>query len=130
MTPCENAAAPGAADSNEEQISTLVDLFYSFVHADPLIGPIFQDHVRNWDGHMAAMRKFWIMHLLGTQTYEGNAFAPHMRLPLKEEHFERWLALWEKAAAESLPPSLADRAVKKARHMAHSFKVGVLPWKS
>jgi hemoglobin len=121
--------APGTTDGSVEQIGTVVDLFYSYVHADPLIGPIFQDHVKNWDGHMAAMKDFWATHLLGSPAYTGNAFAPHMRLPLEEAHFDRWLALWERAATESLPPALADRAIKKARHMANSFKVGVLPWK-
>jgi hemoglobin len=118
-----------AAEGTEEQIARLVDLFYRRVHLDPLIGPIFEKFVRDWDQHMAAMRNFWCTALLGRGTYRGNGFAQHMRLPLEEAHFERWLELWEKSAGEILAPALAERALKRARHMAESYKTGLLPYK-
>jgi hemoglobin len=126
---CESSVAPAAAEGNEEQIVELVDLFYGRVHRDPLIGPVFEQFVRDWDQHMCAMRNFWSTSLLGRGTYRGNGFAQHMRLPLEEAHFSRWLELWEKSATEVLPPAIAQRAIGKGRHMAESFKAGLLPYK-
>jgi len=126
--PCQSSAAP-AAEGSEEQIAELVHLFYRRVHADTLLGPIFAEFVRDWDQHLGAMRNFWSTSLLGRGTYRGNGFAQHMRLPLEEAHFQRWLDLWERSAVEILPPALAQRAIAKGRHMAESFKTGLLPYK-
>jgi hemoglobin len=127
--PCETVIAPGSVEGDEEQIGKLVDLFYKLVHADPVIGPIFESHVRDWDQHMRAMRDFWSTALLGSDRYQNNAYAAHMRLPLEEAHFERWLTLWEQAAHEAVPPDMAKRAIQRGRHMTNSFKTGLLPWK-
>jgi hemoglobin len=127
--PCQSPAVPGMAEGEEEQIAELVRLFYSYVHDDPLLAPIFDRHVAEWERHLTAMRDFWSMALLGSDRYKGNAYAAHMRLPLTEAHFERWLALWQRAADQSLPPELARRAIQRGRHMAHSFSTGLLPWK-
>ena len=127
--PCESSVVPSTAEGTDEQITHVVHLFYSHVYDDPLIGPIFAQFVRDWDLHLAEMRNFWSTHLLGIGTYRGNGFGHHMRLPLEEAHFVRWLELWEQAANEALTPPLAQRAVAKARHMANSFKTGLLPYK-
>jgi len=114
---------------SEGQISHLVELFYSRVQTDDLIGPVFDQFVRNWDHHHDTLKNFWCSQLLGAGTYQGNGFVAHQRLPLEEEHFDRWLALWEQAATEVLPADLAQRAIGRARHMAHHYKVGLLPYK-
>jgi hemoglobin len=127
--PCETQIVPGSVVGDEEQITKLVDLFYRYVHADPLIGPIFSDHVHAWALHMQIMQDFWSTSLLGTDRYKSNAYAAHMRLPLEEAHFDRWLELWERASTEALPPDLARRAIQRGRHMTQSFRTGLLPWK-
>jgi hemoglobin len=127
--PCETKIVPGSVEGDEQQIAKLVDLFYRYVHADPLIGPIFAHHVQDWEPHLQAMRDFWSTALLGSPNYKKNAYAAHMRLPLESAHFDRWLALWEKSAQEALPTPLASRAIQRARHMTQSFRTGLLPWK-
>jgi len=127
--PCEASMANGAVEGSDEQISRLVDLFYSRVHDDDLIGPVFDQFVRNWDHHHDTLKNFWSTQLLGAGTYQGNGFVAHQRLPLEEAHFDRWLALWERTATEVLPPALAQRAIGRARHMANQYKVGLLPYK-
>jgi hemoglobin len=114
---------------SDDQISRLVELFYSRVQTDDLIGPVFDQFVRNWDHHHETLINFWRSQLLGAGTYQGNGFVAHQRLPIEEEHFDRWLSLWEQAAAEVLPPDLAHRAIGRARHMATHYKVGLLPYK-
>jgi hemoglobin len=85
--------------------------------------------VQDWDLHLAAMRNFWSTGLTGAGSYRGNGFSHHLHLPLEEAHFARWLALWEATAQEVLPPALAERAIGRARHMATSYKAGLLPYK-
>jgi len=127
--PCESKTVPGDAAGTEEQIAEVVRLFYSLVHDDPVIGPLFSEQIHDWDHHLQVMRDFWSTALLGSGRYGNNAFAAHMRLPLTEVHFSHWLALWEQAACQALPPALAERAVKRARHMTQSFRTGLLPYK-
>lgn len=127
--PCESSVVPGTTEGTEDQITELVRLFYSYVHDDELLGPMFEQHVHFWDKHLQAMRDFWSTALLGSGRYQSNAFAAHMRLPLAEDHFDRWLAAWERASNEALPPALAERSIKRARHMTQSFRTGLLPWK-
>jgi hemoglobin len=114
---------------SHDQISRLVELFYSRVQQDDLIGPVFDRVVRNWDHHHDTLTNFWSTQLLGDGTYQGNGFVAHQHLPLEEQHFDRWLSLWECAATEVLPPDLARRAIGRARHMATQYKVGMLPYK-
>ena len=112
-----------------DKIDELVELFYSRVQKDDLLAPIFDHFVRNWDHHHDTLRNFWSTQLLGEGDYQGNGYVAHQRLPIEEAHFERWLKLWEQAAAEILPPDLAGRAIGRARHMAHQYKTGLLPYK-
>ena len=114
---------------SDDQISRLVELFYSRVQQDDLIGPVFDQFVRNWDHHHETLINFWRSQLFGAGTYQGNGFVAHQRLPIEEEHFDRWLSLWEQACKEVLPPDLAHRAIGRARHMATHYKVGLLPYK-
>jgi hemoglobin len=51
-----------------------------------------------------------------------------MHLPIKPEHFGRWLLLFEETAAETLPDGLATKAIARARHMAKSFAAGIFPF--
>ena len=126
---CDSAVAQGATEGANGQITKLVHLFYSRVHADPLIGPIFETFIHDWDVHLAEMCNFWSTHLLGSGTYRGNGFSHHMKLPLEEAHFARWLELWQATANEVLPPDFAQRAIGRALHFAQSYKTGLLPYK-
>jgi hemoglobin len=114
---------------SDDQISRLVELFYSRAQQDDLVGPVFDQFVRNWDHHHETLINFWRTQLLGNGTYVGNGFVAHQRLPLEEIHFDRWLSLWESAATEVLPADLAKRAIGRARHMANQYKVGLLPYR-
>jgi hemoglobin len=125
----KTSGAPGAIGESEDQISHLVELFYSRVQKDDLIGPVFERVVRNWDHHHDTLKNFWCTQLLGTGDYPGNGFVAHQRLPLEEEHFTRWLTIWEQTVPEVLPPALAQRAIGRARHMANQYKTGLLPYK-
>lgn len=109
----------------EESIKTLVREFYGKARQDPLLGPIFNSAVEDWDIHLRVVADFWSKALLKTERYTGSPFPFHMKMPVEPEHFERWLALFEETAKTTLPAEYAAKAIAKARHMAESFKAGI-----
>ena len=113
------------ADAVEEAIKNCVAAFYAKARQDPLLGPIFNNAVHDWDGHLRIISNFWSKALLATHRYSGSPFPLHMNLPLELEHFERWLSLFEETAKAALPAEYAAKAIAKARHMAEAFKAGI-----
>ena len=95
---------------------------------DPLLGPVFAVSVPDREHHFSKIQDFWSRALLGTQRYAGMPFPAHLQLPVEPEHFSRWMALFEKTAAETLSPALAEKAIEKARHMSMCFQSGLFPF--
>ena len=110
----------------EERIAALVEEFYARARRDPLIGPVFNSAVLEWDKHLETIRAFWSNVLLGTHRYTGNPFGAHLHLTLKVEFFDRWLELFRQTATELLPPDQADKAMAMAVHMGDCLKHGLV----
>ena len=110
-------------------VRPFVARFYEISRADPALGPLFEAAIHDWAGHMEIVVDFWVTALLGVPLYGGTAYGAHVGLPVEEHHFPRWLAALEQAGSETLPPELAERAMARARHMAMSFKAGLLPFR-
>ena len=115
--------------ADEATIFAFVQRFYQIARADDELGPLFEAAITDWDRHMAIFANFWATALLGAKKYEGTGYAPHIGLPIEEHHFTRWLAALDCAGKDVLPPELAERSMARARHMAMSFKTGLLPFK-
>lgn len=120
MTPPERPASEG-------DIKIMVRRFYDIALADDLLGPMFRAEIPDLEAHLPVVENFWSHALLGTSRYSGSPFARHLHLTVEEEHFDRWMAAFTRAVQETLPPAAADAAMKRARHMTMSFKVGLLP---
>lgn len=106
-----------------EDIKILVDTFYSRVRADDLIGPIFAQKIEDrWESHLTKMYAFWQTVLLGEYTYTGRPFPPHAQLPIQEEHFDRWLALFQQTVDELYEGEKASEAKWRAKKMAEMFR--------
>ena len=74
--------SPGlAAGVSEDMIRELVHAFYAAVRRDPLLGPIFNAKVENWDEHLAILCRFWSSVTLLTGTYKGRPMVVHAALP-------------------------------------------------
>ena len=112
----------------EAAIERMVRLFYERSLADPVLGPIFRDAIHDWEPHIKVVADFWSGVIHGTGRYKANAYAPHMRLKFEPEAFDHWLAAFESAATDTLAPRDAATAIRVARHMAASFKVGLFPF--
>ena len=115
-------------DAQEAAIDRMVRLFYERALADEVLGPIFRGAIHDWEEHIAIVRDFWSNAIHATGRYQRNAFAPHMKLRFEPEAFDRWIATFESAAADTLPPQDATKAIRVARHMAESFKAGLFPF--
>ncbi|MFI4896774.1 MAG: group III truncated hemoglobin [Phycisphaerales bacterium JB059] len=90
-----------AAPDREGEIARLVERFYEVARLDPDLGPIFERHVADWDRHLATMRDFWSAAVYRTGRYSGRPLEVHRRVgEIREEHFPRWLRLWERTVDE------------------------------
>ena len=117
-----------ASDEQEAAIERMVRLFYERSLADPVLGPIFREAIHDWEPHIKTVADFWSGVVYGTGRYQGNAYAPHMKLKFEPEAFDHWLAAFESAATDELAPPDAQTAIRVARHMAGSFKAGLFPF--
>ncbi|CAL1241612.1 group III truncated hemoglobin [Candidatus Methylocalor cossyra] len=118
MTVAEDALTEG-------HITALVRRFYERALADASLRPIFEATIQDWEAHHRVVEDFWSRMLLHTDRYRGSPYPVHARLPIRPEHFDRWLALFREAALETLPPRAAERAIACSEHMAEAFKAGM-----
>lgn len=109
----------------EEEVSQLVYTFYDAVREDPVLGPIFEEHVKDWDVHLPKMVDFWSSALRGTARFRGSPMPRHAALPgLSKELFQHWLALFRKTAHQLPNAALAERASDLAGRIAQSLWYG------
>lgn len=107
---------------NLDDIKLIVDTFYGKVREDDLIGQIFEDRlIGRWPEHLEKMYRFWQTVLLEERTYKGAPFPPHMRLPVEEEHFNRWVSLFDETVDSFFEGEIADRAKWQGERMADMF---------
>lgn len=110
--------APDPGLCTEEEISHLVHTFYARARKDPLLGPIFEAHVADWDAHFVQMINFWSMKLRGTSRFRGAPMPKHVALPgLTPELFERWLQLFRQTTSEMENANLQFNADVLAQHI-------------
>jgi hemoglobin len=110
---------------DEPMIERLVRHFYEAVQADPLIGPVFATRVTDWEAHLRRMMTFWSSVALMSGRYHGQPMQKHLPLPIHADHFDRWLAIFEKTAAEVCPPTAAAHFLERAQRIAESLELGI-----
>ncbi len=98
-------------------LESLVAAFYAAAQLDPVLGPVFAQHVQDWPSHLATVTDFWSTQTGGPPLYRGG-MGRHLRLGLEARHFEHWLALWSRIAGEQLEPECAAEMVRIARGVA------------
>lgn len=105
-----------------EDIKLLVNRFYDSVREDELLGPIFNDVIKDrWPEHLEKMYRFWQTVLLEEHTYYGSPFPPHAKLPVEQQHFERWTKLFFATIDNHFDGELAYEAKWRAQKMAEMF---------
>lgn len=109
----------------EEEISHLVHTFYAAVREDDLLGPVFAEHVNDWDVHLPKMIDFWSSALRGSARYRGMPMPAHSALPgLSIALFQRWLQRFRETTATLPNVALRERANDLAERIAQSLWYG------
>ena len=117
--------APVPTALAEHHIAALVDRFYDKVRRDPVLGPIFNPVVHDWDEHQRMLVSFWSSVVLKTGTYRGNPMAAHRPHAIRAKHFEHWLALWRETVHEVIPAEFADTFIDHATRIGYSLRYGL-----
>jgi len=114
-----------------DDIKLLVNTFYDKVREDTLIGPIFNERIKDsWPQHLAKMYTFWQTVLLGDHTYYGSPFPPHAQLPVDHRHFQKWLSLFSATLNELFSGEKAKEALWRADKMAEMFEYKIEHFKN
>jgi hemoglobin len=130
MTPAERRSAIVAdivarTGIDDAMIDRLVRTFYGKVRKDPLLGPVFDARIADWEPHLQRMCAFWSSVALMSGVYSGRPMEKHLPLPVDARHFDRWLALFEQTAHEVCRPAAAEHFIERAHRVAESLELGI-----
>jgi hemoglobin len=117
----------GDAPLDEAMIAAAVDQFYARVRLDPVIGPVFNAAVTDWDEHISKIGDFWSSVMLRSGRYPGGLMGAHLRHKgeIEPAMFDRWLALWSETTLELLPEPAARAMQARAAMVAESLKLSL-----
>ena len=108
---------------SKEDIKNLVDSFYDRVRDDQILAPIFESAIGNdWDKHLPVMVTFWTTLLVDRKAYTGQPYPKHAVLPLRNEHFDRWLLHFAATIDNEFQGDTADEAKRLAFQIAIAFR--------
>lgn len=110
---------------NDAMLERLVHGFYDRVREDAMLGPIFEERIKDWPTHLETMVKFWSSVALMTGRYHGSPMPKHLPLPVDIEHFQRWLTLFRKTAREVCPSEGAAWVIGRAERIATSMHMAI-----
>lgn len=114
---------------NENDVEIMVNTFYDKVNQDQLLSPVFNDVAQvDWPHHLPKMYQFWNFIILGIPGYKGQPYPMHAKLPVRTEHFTRWLEIFKINIDEHFSGSNAELAKEKAGNIAGVFqyKMGLI----
>ena len=110
-----------------DDVYLLVSSFYVKVRADQVLGPFFNDVIKDWDAHLDRLTTFWESSLFMTrrleQRYKGDPLDVHVKVDkennhsITELHFGLWLNLWFQTIDELFEGENAENAKRRARKM-------------
>lgn len=96
----------------KEEISLLVNEFYRKVLEDESLAPFFFG--LDFENHMPKMIHFWSFALLNEPGYTTNVVEKHLHMPLKEEHFQKWISLFNETVDSNFSGEVANQAKQRA----------------
>ena len=97
---------------NEADVHELVQTFYQKVMEDELISPFFKR--LNFEEHLPKMEFFWRFVLLDESGYTTSVTDKHMHMRLTEEHFKRWISLFNQTLDELFIGEKVELAKQRA----------------
>ena len=116
---------------NRNDIENLVTKFYESVNKDPLLAPIFEMPVDEWQKHLARAVNFWENWLFQTGSYTGGMMWVHSETNQKHrlttERFEHWLIIWMTTVDDLFVGEKATFVKKKALEIAEIMNAKFSP---
>ena len=106
-----------------EDVFQLVSQFYTKVRKDDVLGPFFNEVIKDWDAHLEHLTTFWESSLFLKTKYYGNPLEVHVKVDadnnnsITELHFGLWLNLWFQTIDELFEGDYAENAKRRARKM-------------
>ena len=106
-----------------EDVYLLVHSFYKKVRQDTVLGPFFNDVIKDWDAHLENLTSFWEASLFLKTKYLGNPLEVHVKVDkennntITELHFGLWLNLWFETIDDLFEGDYAQNAKERARKM-------------
>lgn len=110
-----------------EAIDSFVDAFYARVLRDGTLAPLFVDVAKiDLTEHLPRIKAYWRKMLLGGTSYQRHMMRKHRAVdrahPLRGEHYDRWLLLFELTLLEHHCGPLTQRAKGLARRVARNMR--------
>lgn len=112
---------------DRDDVFLLVSEFYIKVRKDTILGPFFNNVIKDWDTHIDHLTTFWESSLFMTkkleQRYKGNPLEVHVKVDkennhsITELHFGIWINLWFATLDELFEGIVAENAKRRARKM-------------
>jgi len=106
---------------SREDVAEIVTDFYGRTFVDPLLAPIFHEHM-DLERHLPIVTDFWATTLLRERSYTRKVIPRHQEVhalsPFGPEHFERWLQLWWQTIDDHVEGHTADLAKRQGMRMA------------
>ena len=119
---------PTADMCTEEKIIQLVNWFYESIRRDEVLGPIFNQHVKDGDTHLSTKMDFWSSTLRGSARFRGALMPKHTALPgLSFKLLERRPTLFRQTT-DALPnaalgQSVSELARRIAERLWHGYQM-------
>lgn len=124
----EVQAKAAAMGVDEAYVSELVNAFYSRIREDRLLGPIFDEAIRDrWGHHLEKMKDFWATVALNAGRYSGEPIQVHKKLvEVQPWHFDVWLEMFEETLKDTAPtPEAAAYFMEYAAQIAKGLRIAM-----
>jgi len=121
---------------DREDLDKLMARFYERMMVDDVIGYIFTHYAKiNLDTHLPILSDFWETILFERPVYKRGPKAMNVHIdlaknvPLRNQHFNRWLYLFDTTVDELFSGELALKAKVRASSIAKTMqkRIGPLP---
>lgn len=104
---------------NIEDVTLLVEAFYSKAFVDPKLSPHFEG--MDFEAHKPKMIAFWAFVLLDQPGYTTNVFDKHTHLKIDSSHFNQWIKLFHAVVDEHFIGEKANDAKLRATTIGWTF---------
>jgi hemoglobin len=105
-----------------ETLAQLLRHFYSDIRQHQVVGPIFNEQIKDWPSHLETIGSFWARLTGGPSTYSGGMPAKHVNLGLNASHFQAWLQLWEFNCRAYLEAKEAQEMISLAHEIGRRLR--------